>query len=189
MKKYKDTEVLVPCRISYAAIWEPRKNEDGTPGKYSVALLIDKKDKKTIGKIENAIKAAKIAGKSKLANSKGAIPKNIKTPLRDADDEEIEDEAYEGMMFMNATSVTRPQIVDRHVEKITDREEVYSGCYCNVSVNFYAFDVGSNKGIAAGLGNIQKVKDGERLAGGSSAEEDFEALDDEDDEDDDDIFS
>ena len=29
------------------------------------------------------------------------------------------------------------------------------------------------KGIACGLNNLQKLEDGERLAGGSSAEEDF----------------
>ena len=86
------------------------------------------------------------------------------------------------MMFINATSNRRPGIVDRHVQPILDREEVYSGCYCNVSVNFYAFSVDVNKGIAAGLNNIQKVKDGERLAGGSSAEDDFEILDDDDDD-------
>ena len=39
-----------------------------------------------------------------------------------------------------------------------------------------------NKGIAAGLNNIQKVKDGDRLAGGSTAEEDFDELEDESDE-------
>lgn len=186
MKNAKATKVLIPCRLSYAHVWEPSTNPDGTPGKYNVCLLISKKDVKTLAKIDKAIKAAIAEGKSKLANSKGIVPKNIKTPLRDADEEGIEDEAYEGMMFMNVTSNRKPDIVDRHVEKIIDRDEVYSGCYCNVSVNFYAFSVDVNKGIAAGLGNIQKVKDGERLAGGSSAADDFDVLDDEDT--DEDIF-
>ena len=35
-----------------------------------------------------------------------------------------------------------------------------------------AFNV-SSKGIAAGLNNLQKLEDGEMLAGGSTAEEDF----------------
>lgn len=181
-KTMKATKVIIPCRLSYAHVWEPGVNKDGTPGKYSTALLIPKTDTKTIAKIEKAIEAAKVEGKSKLANSKGIIPKNIKTPLRDADDEEIDDEAYEGMMFINASSKTRPGIVDRHVQRIIDQEEVYSGCYCNVSVNFYAFVAEGNKGIAAGLNNVQKVKDGDRLAGGSTAEEDFDELEDESDE-------
>ena len=86
------------------------------------------------------------------------------------------------MMFFNASSTRKPQIVDRHVQPILDQEEVYSGCYCNVSINFFAFAKEGNKGIAAGLNNIQKIRDGERLAGGSTAEDDFEALDDDDDD-------
>lgn len=182
-KKQQPTKVIVPCRISYEHIWERDINEDGTPGKYSVALLIQKDDEKTIAKVEKAIKAAITAGKTKLANGKGVVPKNIKLPLRDADEEEIDDEAYHGMMFMNASSNRKPQIVDKQVEPILDQEEVYSGCYCRVSINFYAFDKEGNKGIAAGLGNVQKVKDGERLAGGSTAEEDFEAIEEDDDDD------
>lgn len=182
MAKEKNTKVVIPCRLSYAHIWEPATNEDGTPGKYSTALLIPKSDTKTLAKINAAIEAAKIKDKAKLVNSKGVVPKNIKTPLHDADEEEIEDEAYRGMVFFNAYSKRRPQIVDRHVQKILDPEEVYSGCYCNVSVNFYGFNRDVNKGIAAGLNNIQKVRDGERLAGGSTADDDFEALGDDDDD-------
>ena len=55
---------------------------------------------------------------------------------------------------------------------------VYSGCFCNVSVNFYAFNANGNRGVAAGLGNIQFVKDGDRLSGRASAESDFDALED-----------
>ena len=49
----------------------------------------------------------------------------------------------------------------------------YSGCYARVSVNFYAFNSNGNRGIACGLGNIQKVRDGEPLGGRSSAADDF----------------
>ena len=44
----------------------------------------------------------------------------------------------------------------------------------------YAFNSNGNKGIACGLGNIQKVKDGEILGGRTSASDDFETLEDED---------
>lgn len=176
----KPTRVVIPCRISYAHIWEPTPEKEGFTSKYSVACLIDSSDVATINKIQKAIEAAKIEGKSKLANAKGIVPANIKTPLRDADADGIEDEAYAGKMFINASSNNKPQIVNGRVEPILDQSEVYSGCYCNVSVNFYAFNVGPNKGIAAGLGNIQKIKDGERLAGGASAEDDFEVIEESD---------
>ena len=74
-----------------------------------------------------------------------------------------------------------------------DRSEVYSGCYANVSVNFFGYNTNGNAGIGAGLGNIQKIKDGEPLGGFSNPEDDFEVLDDDEFEDefadDDDLFS
>ena len=81
--------------------------------------------------------------------------------------------AYKGAYFVNANSTTAPQIVDRSVQPILDRAEVYSGCYARVSINFYAFNSNGNRSIACGLGNIQKVRDGEPLGGRSSAADDF----------------
>ena len=171
-----NTKVVIPCRLSYAHVWNP-----GDDGKYSAALIIDP-DEKLLKKIEEATKNAMIEGKSKLANKAGKIPPNVKVPLRNADDEGRDDDAYVGKYFLNATTKQKPRIVDRRKNKIEDEDEVYSGCYCNVSVNFYAFAVEGNKGIACGLNNIQKVRDGEPLSGGSSPDEDFEDLgDDEDD--------
>ena len=84
-------------------------------------------------------------------------------------------------MFVNATSKDAPQIVDRKVQPILDPMECGSGDYCNVSVNFYAFNANGNRGVAAGLGNVQLVRNGERLAGKASAASDFaEMADDED---------
>jgi hypothetical protein len=52
--------------------------------------------------------------------------------------------------------------------------------YVRVSVNFYAFNQNGNRGVACGLGNIQKVKDGDSLMGRSNAADDFDAEDDDD---------
>ena len=48
-------------------------------------------------------------------------------------------------------------------------------------MNFYGFSASGNRGIAAGLGNIQKVRTGERLAGKTSAASDFDEIEGEDD--------
>ena len=100
-------------------------------------------------------------------------------PLRDGDDER-NDDAYKGHYFINANSNTQPQIVDKNVKPILDRSEVYSGCYARVSLNFYAFNNNGNKGVACGLGNIQKIRDGESLSGRSSAADDFTTVVDDD---------
>lgn len=178
VKTTSPTKVIVPCRISFANIWEA-KSINGGEEKYSVSCLIPKEDKATLMKIHKAIEAAKEAAKSKKWG--GRIPPNLKLPLRDGDIDRPDDENYAGHMFFNAASKDAPQIVDRKVQPILDPMECGSGDYCNVSVNFYGFAASGNKGVAAGLGNIQKVRDGERLAGKASAASDFEALDGEDD--------
>jgi len=173
------TKVVVPCRISFANIWEP-KSINGSEEKYSVSCLIPKSDKATLAKIHKAIEAAKEDAKGKKWG--GKITPNIKLPMHDGDIDRPDDENYAGHMYFNATSKDAPQIVDRKVQPILDPMECGSGDYCNVSVNFYGFAASGNKGIAAGLGNIQKVKDGERLAGRASAASDFTEVDGDDDE-------
>lgn len=159
-------------RFSYANVFEPTAMQDGQTPKYNVSIIISKSDTKTVEAIKKAIEAAKEAGKSKIADKNGKIPVNLKTPLRDGDEERPDDPAYENSYFINANSERKPGIVDRDLNPIMSRDDFYSGCYGRASINFYAFSVNS-KGIACGLNNLQKLEDGERLAGGSSAEEDF----------------
>lgn len=172
-----DTRITIPCRISYAHVWEPKPEGEGVinGGFYCVCLLIDKKNTAVINKINAAVEAAKEAGKGRL---KGARLRNM--PLKDCDDyDNVEDEIgaeFKGKVWINAKSDRAPQIVDGNVDPILDRNEVYSGCYCNVSVNFYAYNKAGNSGIGCGLGNIQKVKDGERLAGGPTAKQEFDVI-------------
>lgn len=171
------TKVIIPCRISFANIWEP-KSINGSEEKYSVSCIIPKSDKKTLTKIHNAIETAKEAGKAKRFG--GKIPANLHIPLRDGDIDRPDDEAYADAMFLNANAKDAPQIVDRKVQPILDPMECGSGDYCNVSVNFYAYNANGNKGIGAGLGNIQLIKNGERLAGKTSASSDFKEVEDDD---------
>ena len=172
-------KVVVPCRFSYLHCWEAVKINGGEP-KYSVSAIIPKSDKATIKKIREAIEEVK---KEDTAVWGGKVPANLKTPLRDGDEERPDDEAYADSCFFNANSKQKPQVVDNKVETILDQSEVYSGCYGNISVNFYAYSANGNKGIAAGLGNIQKLKDGEPLGGRTTAAEDFDEVEMEDDDD------
>lgn len=159
-------------RFCYEHVFEPTAVNEGDTPKYSICVLISKDDTATLDKIKKAIEAAKQAGKAKLADKNGKIPSNIKLPLRDGDDERGDDPAFENCYFLNASSSRKPSIVDRNLDPIMDKDEFYSGCYGRASINFYAFNVQS-KGIAAGLNNLQKLEDGEPLAGGSTAAEDF----------------
>ena len=164
-------------RLSYFHGWEPT-SINGGPERYSVSVLIPKDDKETVKAINDAVDAAIEEGIAKFGGKK-PNKAAIKLPLRDGDTER-EEEAYAGHWFINANSKTAPQIVDKAVKPILDRDEVYSGCYARVSLNFYAFNSNGNKGIACGLGNIQKIRDGESLGGRSSAADDFTTEDDDD---------
>jgi len=168
-------------RFSYANIWEAKSINGGAP-KFSVSLIIPKADTKTVEKIKVAIEAAYKEGESKLKGNGRSVPalSSIKNPLRDGDTERPDDEAYANSYFINANSATAPGIVDANCNPILERSEVYSGVYGRASISFYAFNSNGNKGIACGLNNLQKIRDGEPLGGRTRAEDDF-ATDDDDD--------
>lgn len=170
------TKVIVPCRFSYLHCWEPAAVNGGEP-KYSVSAIIDKKDTKTINAIKAAIEQAK---KDSVSKWGGKVPANLHLPLRDGDIDRPDDEAYAGCYFFNANSRQAPQVVDAKVQPIIDQSEVYSGCYGKISVTFYGYNANGNRGIAAGLGNIQKLKDGESLGGRSNAADDFQTEEEDD---------
>ena len=171
-------------RWSYCNVWEPKAINGGTP-KFSVSLLIPKSDTVTVDKIKAAIEAAYREGEAKLKGNGKAVPPlaAIKTPLRDGDAERPDDPAYAGHYFLNANSATAPGIVDADCQPILTRSEVYSGVYGRASISFYAFNSSGNRGVACGLNNLQKIRDGEPLGGRASAESDFSDFDDEDDDD------
>jgi len=170
------TKVIVPCRLSYLHCWEPDSVNGGDP-KYSVSAIVPKSDTKTVEAIKAAIEQAKKEAASKWG---GKIPTNLKTPLRDGDIDRPDDESYKGCYFFNANSKTAPQVVDSKVQPIIDKSEVYSGCYGRISVTFYGYNSTGNRGIAAGLGNIQKLKDGEPLGGRVDASEEFVTVEESD---------
>ena len=184
MAKFNNpTKVItgVNTRWSYVNAWEPKSINGGAP-KYSVSLIIPKSDTKTLEKIRAAIQAAYEEGQSKLKGNGRSEPalSALKTPLRDGDTERPDDESYANSYFVNANSGTAPGIVDADRNPILERSEVYSGVYGRASINFYAFNSNGNKGIACGLNNLQKIRDGEPLGGKSRAEDDFAEADEED---------
>lgn len=170
----KTTKVVTgKVRFCYCNVFVPTAMNEGDELKYNTCILIPKSDTKTIEAINNAVAYAMELGKTKIADKNGKIVQaTLKMPLRDGDEERPDDPAYAGCYFVNANSKKKPSIVDKNLQEIMERDEFYSGCYGRASINFYAYNVKS-KGIACGLQNLQKLADGEMLAGGSTAEEDF----------------
>ena len=144
-------------------------------GIYSIMILIDKKDKETLAKINSTVEKFK-TDPAAVASWGGKFMSSFKTPLRDGDAERDTEKSpeYKGHYFINCNSNQRPGVIDLDKVEIMDADEVYSGCYARVSVNFYPFDASKTaKGVAVGLNSIQKLEDGEPFSGRSSASADF----------------
>lgn len=180
--KVNGTKVVTGVvRLSYANLLQPKASGEGEEPRYSTQLIIPKSEKATLKALEQARKAAFDAdGGSKL---KGVKYANVYNTLRDADEEfDTDDEKPElkNCYFMNVSNKTKPGIVKRvngaNVET-DDPEEVYSGVYAIVSLNFYAFNVGKNKGLTAGLNNVMVLGYGDYLGGRASANSDFSDMD------------
>lgn len=166
-------------RFSFVNLFEAKAFGDGLTPKYSVMLLIPKTDVGTVTRIKKAIDAA--AQKGMATKFGGKIPPVLRTTFKDADKDTDQDGEIlaqkwpetAGHYVINVSSKTQPQVVDANLNPIINPSEVYSGCYGRASINFFAYNNNGNKGVSAGLNNVQKLEDGEPLGGVTTAEQDF----------------
>lgn len=167
-------------------------SDDGSPI-YSIQLLIPKSDKETLREILGAIK--------KVAEARwGSNWRSVRNPLRDGDaeaddigdDGKTKREKYPerlGHYFINAKTYKPVGVYDRKRELITDPEEVYPGCKGKLAVLVKTYGNAGNNGVHLMLNGVQKVADGEPLAGGARPDvvSMFDIIDDDDFDDLDDV--
>lgn len=162
-------------RLSFPALWEPRKGPDAnSKASYQAAFLLDKKD--NAADIA-AVKAA-IAAITK-ETFKGKQPPKI--CLRDGSEKPDLEGYGDGVMFINARSDKRPHVIGRKMEAIgPDDGIVYAGCYVNATVRLWGQDNNYGKRINAQLRAIQFVKKGDAFGDGDiDVMKEFKPLDDE----------
>ena len=161
-------------RFSYANVFEPRAVNGGDE-KYSITLLIPKSDTSTYQRIMEEIN--KTLQESVADRFKGIMPTSPSLPIYDGDGLRPGGEPFgpecKGCWVMSAKSNCAPEVVDVNCQPIFSKNEFYSGCYGRASITFYAYNTNGNKGIGCGLGNIQKLEDGQPLDGRTTAAEDF----------------
>lgn len=168
-------------RAAFANVFKAKAAEEGGTPKFSVSMIFDDDAVET-----KEFKVLKRAVNNLLKEKFGSLPEKqfakLKTPFRDCEEKDDMDGYADGHTFANASSLHRPGIVDRERAQIVEEDdEFYSGCYARATVTLYAFDKKGNRGVAIGLQNLQKLKDGEHFSGRTAAENDFEDLDDDDD--------
>lgn len=178
-------KLLTPeFRFSYPYLFKPRPNpkKPDAKGKYELMAMFPK------GCDLSALKAAaKAVTVEKFGADPASWPKNLRLPFRDQGEKQkmdkatgkvigLQDGCEEGAIFLNLRTEHRPGIVDAKVQPIIDDSEIYSGCYGKAQVHAFYYDVDGNKGIAFGLDNVQKTRDGDPLGGRVRAEDAFEAV-------------
>lgn len=164
------------ARLSYTHLFSPYANPNGGEAKYSTTILIPKSDTATKARIDAAIEAAKRGGVALKWN--GVMPPIVAIPVHDGDGVRPSDgmpfgDECKGCWVFTASSKNAPQIVDTGMNPIIDQTAVYSGIYACVSVGFFPYANSGKKGVGCGLGNVQKLDDGEPLGSKTTAADDF----------------
>ena len=161
------------ARFSYAYVLSPnmRNLKPGEDPKYQVDIIVDKRDVATLGLLYQAYNEclASIASDPRFSTI-GPQHRSFKHCLKDGDEFKPNDHTYAGQIFFTAKNKYKPEVVGPAKEPLSSDSQFYAGCYGNVSIEFKPYcpskEVpGSGYGVRVVLGNIQKVRDGERLSG------------------------
>lgn len=176
MSQSATSVVTGEVRLSYVNLFQPRASQQGGEPKYSVTILLPKSDVATYQRIQQAIQAAYEKGVTEKWN--GARPP-LKTTIRDGDGVRPNGEPFgpecKGHWVFTATSKQKPEVVDANLNPIIDQSQVYSGVYGRVHLNFFAYSHSGNRGVSAGLGPVQILRDGDPLGGRVTAADVFGA--------------
>lgn len=169
-------------RVSFPVLDKAAQILDSGDPKFSLTMIFDTVE---IAKdpAQQKLWDAMVASVDSAAKEKfGEMPKVFKKPFLKGDEQVSQKtgepyDGYAGCVILRTTAglKSRPALVGPDKSGI-DAAEIYSGCYARAKVRPYGWDF-AKKGVSFGLGNVQKVRDGEALGGGgTSAEDDFDAI-------------
>lgn len=166
--------ILEECRLSYLNAAKSKPNKAGVP-KYSASIMVPENNAATLALIKHAVKEAVEAAISggELSPAQRSI---VISPLRSGTQEyavERKTADFNGFYFINAYSDNPPGLVDKNVQPILNPDELYSGIWANVAVNFYFTKKGGEPRVAVGLNHIMKLRDDDRLDGRTNVQDAF----------------
>ena len=184
-----NTNLMTPeFRVAYANVFKPRKNDLSGEDEYSINMLF------APGADLTALKAAaREALVKKFGPDPSKWPTGLRNPFRDQAERQrkdangvpltgpngqplLQDGHVAGAIFLSCKSKQRPGLVDEAVQDIIQEHQFYSGCYARATVRPYYYDNKGNRGVAFGLQNIQKLRDGDPLGGRTTASQDFKPV-------------
>ena len=169
-----------PFRVSFPHVFQAASYNGGEP-RYSVQAVWEPATFNEAGKkLWKQLKTAmNEEAQNRFKKSISDFPANMHRGLRDGQEKAQMDGYGEGKVFSNITTKIRPGVVNAKREDLGpehgNADELYPGCYARATVGVYSYD-NKQKGVAIGLLNLQKVKDGERLDSRKNAAEDFDDI-------------
>lgn len=160
---------LSNVRLAFPVIWEAKVVNDGDSPSFSATFLLPP-DHPSVAVVEKAIQQLV---NEKWADKADTLLKQMKALgricLQDGDFKS-QYAGYEGNLFINARSPTRPLVVDQQKRILAAADGVpYAGCYVNATIELWAQANKYGQRINASLGGIQFLRDGEAFGGGRSA--------------------
>lgn len=169
-KEFKGIPITLPlCRLAYPVLFEKKLNDLKQKEEWAVTMLFDKKIV-DLSKLKTAmIQAAKLEFGDDVDLKTLDLKRIIDGDTKDRDE-------YKGHWVVKAaTRLRAPGVVDAKLNKILDPSEIYSGVWAHVNVTVKAYTMPS-KGVTLYLNHVQKVRDGEPIAGGPRPADVFEEL-------------
>ena len=186
-KKSEISAVLVTpiMRASYPSVHKPDTGGEYSKGDYRMDLCIAKADKDKLKPLKQLCLA------TARKHWKDIKFNELKTPIKDGDERTGNNAAYEDSIYFNVHSNRKPGIVGPDRAPLDEDQEVYAGCFVRASMVVGTYESTEKvkvkekgktktvtekvKGVTFYLNNVQFVKDGERLGGGSGdPTDDFE---------------
>lgn len=182
---------LKNVRLAFPALFEPKTVGGSDALRFSAAFPVEPDSANA-----KALDAALVAvAKEKWGDKASAIFKKLKqegrvcfdhAPLTNGEGDVYD--GFDGMYSVNATSKSRPTLVDRDRSPVTEADgKLYGGCYVNAIIDVWPQDNQYGKRLNAQLQGVQFVKDGDAFGGGGAASADefdeLEPLDVEGDDD------
>lgn len=180
------TRIKIAGRASFLRVNKPERFQGTGEPRYSANIIIPKDSPAHKACLE-AMRAAAAEkwGENKADAAVSSLIKQNKVALVDGDTKDLD--GYEGNMVVQAHAklAEPPTLVasENGVNVALDREtqtRIYSGCYVNAIVSFWAQDNQWGKRVNAQLAGLQFVRDGEPFSSARPASaDDFEVIEDE----------
>lgn len=167
---------LGPSRAAFVNLLErPKPGADGKERAFGVVILLPELGGPVnIDVLQNEVKAL-FTEKAPQALTNKELFSKLNNPFKKQGaqvdkDGNIYDGFVEGRICISAnSSKSAPPVVDQNLAPITDKRDVYSGCWIIPTLACRWFDVGTNKGPTFYLQSVMVVADDENLGGVGTA--------------------